>query len=190
MKSTNENISYQEITEQNIILATSIELEIFPSMCSYLSYKNSLKKDSDTYYIVYYKGEICGITGLYIDERIKEENTIWMGWYGILSKFRKMGIGKQILLDTFEEARNRGYSTIRLYTASAICKDALFLYDKFMDLGEDYTLEEIELQRKVYSKSLSSQKPTAWNNKFLYLCDNTKEENEALKIFNDLKDKS
>lgn len=186
MKSENEDISYSLITEENIIEATDLELTIFPEICAYLSYKNSLENDND-YYIVYYKDEICGITGLYSDSRLKEPDTIWMGWYGILPKFRKRGLGKQILTDTIAEARYRGYKTLRLYTSVTLCEDAQPLYDKVLDLGEDYLLEERELRRRVYSKSLSDDKVTPWGDRNLFLDENRREEDEALKIFNNLK---
>ena len=52
-----------------------------------------------------------------------------------------------------------------------------------MDLGENYTVEEKDLKRKVYSKSLNGKPVKPWKNKFLYLEENHKEEEQANKFY-------
>lgn len=182
MNSVNEEIKYAEITLENIVHATQTEMRIFPDMCGFLSYYNAFKKGAP-YYLVRYRGQTAGITGLYEDDRLGEKNTVWLGWYGLLPEFRGLGLGRTVLCDTIAEAKRRGYDTFRLYTSVKRCSAACALYDKVMDAGEDYTLEEPELMRRVYSKSLTDKKVEPWNDRYLYLTENHSEEQEALSRF-------
>lgn len=182
MESSNARIKYVEITMQNILLATQTEMEIFPGACGYLSYYNAINR-GEPYFLVYFDGEVVGVTGLYREERLGEKNTCWLGWYGLLPKYRNMGLGKTVLLDSIEEAKKRGYDTFRLYTSVLHCPEACILYDKVMDIGEDYTLEESEVQRRVYSKSLTDNKVVPWNNRYLYLTANHNEESDAFTLY-------
>lgn len=182
MKSINDKLRYVEIVESNILFATQIEMTIFPGMCGYLSYRKAYEK-GEPYFLVYFNNNAIGITGLYQEERLGEKNTVWLGWYGILPEYRKLGLGKTILLDSIEEAKKRGFDTFRLYTSVKNCPVACKLYDKVMDIGEDYTLEETEMLRKVYSKSLTNKKVVNWNNRYLYLTENHAEEDSAFSLF-------
>ena len=182
MESSNAKLKYVEVTMQNILLATQIEMEIFPNQCGYLSYYKAIQ-NGEPYFLAYLDDNAIGITGLYKEERLGEANTCWLGWYGLLPQYRKLGLSKTILLDSIEEAKKRGYDTFRLYTSARNCPDACILYDKVMDIGEDYTLEEPEVQRRVYYKSLTDNKVTPWNNRYLYLTENHGEEIDALTLY-------
>lgn len=183
MNSKNELIKYVEITEENIMLATQIELSIFPKSCGYISFERAYKK-GDPYFLVYYDGKAIGTTGLYEDEKISSRGTVWLGWFGILPEYRGKGLGKRVLSDTIAEAAARGYSVFRLYTSAVSCATACKLYDAVMDFGEFYTREEPELMRKVYTKSLDGNSAEKWNNRNLMLGYNRGEEDEALKKYN------
>lgn len=176
------NLNYKEITEENILFATHLEMQIFPSSCGYFSYLKAYENGAP-YFLAYLNNEAFGITGLYEEERLGEKGTVWLGWYGILKNYRGRGLGKAILLDTIKEAENRKYETLRLYTSEKLCPEACILYDKVMDLGENYTVEEKDLKRKVYSKSLNGKPVKPWENKFLYLEENHKEEEQANKFY-------
>ncbi len=182
MQSGDKRLRYAEIVSGNIIFATGIEMRIFPDMCGYLSYKRAYENGTP-YFIAYLGDKAIGITGLYCEERLGEENTVWLGWYGVLPEYRGQGFGKQILLDSIAEAKKRNFDTFRLYTSVKNCAEACKLYDKVMDIGEDYTLEEPEMLRRVYSKSLTDKKIIPWNNRYLYLTENHGEEETALSVY-------
>lgn len=178
---SDRNFIYVPVTAENIVLATQIELTIFPGMCAYLSYAKAL--DTDGYFIVFKDGEAIGITGLYTDESLCEEGTVWLGWYGLLPPYRKQGLGRAILCDTIEHARKAGYETFRLYTSETLCPDACKLYDEVMDFGEAYTREETAFKRKVYSKALGGKAVVPWNNRPLHLDKAHEEETRALSLY-------
>ena len=182
MKSQNVRVGYVEVTEKNIMLATGIQMTLFPKSCGYLSFKKAYEK-GDPYFLVYYGGVPIGTTGIYEDAKITPPDTAWLGWYGILPEYRGKGLGKQVLADTIAEAARRGYSTFRLYTSAISCAVACKLYDKLMDVGEFYTAEEPELMRKVYSKSLDGRPVEKWNGRNLKLGENRDEEGRALEIY-------
>ena len=177
-----KNLRFEEITPENINLATKIELEFFPDMCAYCSYEDSFK-NNNRYWIVYDENEIVGITGIYENAGLGEPNTCWMGWFGVLPEKRQCGYGKAILKKTIEIAKEMKYDTFRLYTSKILCPEAIFFYDKLMDFGEDYTLEELELQRRVYTKSLTDKPATKWKNKKLNLDYEKKREEKGMKKY-------
>ncbi len=157
-------MKFELITKDNLLLATEIQLKIFNNVkcCAYLHYLNSFicKKD---YYIVYEKGEPIGITGLYVDEFTQEEGVVWLGWFGILPEFRKKGYGQKILEETILLAKDNGFSILRLYTEKENLS-ACRLYNKIMDICEDYTKESV-VGCIVYSKALNNEKVKSFNNK-------------------------
>ena len=118
---------YELIDNNNLILATRVHLEIFPNECAYSCFKKSIEDNhvNYRYYLVYKDTVIIGITGLYIDDRCKDN--IWLGWYGVLKEYRLHGFGKQIFIDTLEMAEKWGkekkIDTFRLYTSFDDNKD-------------------------------------------------------------------
>ena len=124
---------FELIDKNNIMLATKTQLEIFKSNseCAYLHYLNSFVSQKD-YFLVYDKGNIVGITGLYIDEFTQEDGVVWLGWFGVVPEYRNMGYGRRILEKTIELAKKRKKKILRLYT-SADNERAHGLYNKVMD---------------------------------------------------------
>lgn len=182
----NNNVSqftYVEITSENLLLATEIQLRIFPEDCAYLHYKSAIDRNSELekYYLVYSNNEIIGITGLYSNEDIYETRSIWLGWFGILPQYRRNGYGERILFDTIEMAKNLckefayPIKYFRLYTSERENKEAQFLYQKVMDLSEYYINEQdinYDNHCVIFSKNLFEDTDCSiepWDNKFLDL---------------------
>ena len=135
---------YELIDKNNLILATRVQLEIFPKEIAYYSYKLSIEDNHEhyKYYLVYKDNVIIGITGIYTHCNYEDES-IWLGWYGILEEYRLHGFGTEVLIDTFkmaqEEAKkNSKIKYFRLYTSSRDNAIAQILYRKFMTISEQY----------------------------------------------------
>ena len=132
------------------------------------------------YKIVYLEDEPIGITGIYSYKEYP--NDAWLGWFGILSKFRNRGYGKIVLEKSIELAKSKGYKTFRLYT-DEYAVEAHKLYEKIGMIKESYSRDDDKDEYfiadiYIYSKSLNDEKLELWNNKFLGL----KEQGER-KIF-------
>lgn len=187
-------MKYELIDNNNLILATRVHLEIFPHECAYSCFKKSIEDNHNNYkyYLVYKDTVIIGVTGLYID--YKYDDTIWLGWYGVLEEYRLHGFGKQIFLDTLEMAKEwgkeRNIDTFRLYTSFDDNKIAQIIYKNYMDISEKYNnQDDINYNNTclIYSKSLVSDKDVLlWNNQNINLKDGEKMIDDGLKQFIEL----
>lgn len=165
------------IDENNLNMALEIQLQIFPKESALKEYKDIImrKQEYQKNYIVYDNDKLVGITGLYTNEPLEETNSIWLGWFGVLKQYRKKGYGIKILKETMEIAKDLSkkypIKYFRLYTSSKDNPESLFLYDKVMDIKEEYNNEEDFNYNNtciIYSKALSDQiKIPYWNNRNL-----------------------
>lgn len=142
----------------NILAALDKELFIKTSGINY-------GNDYARYYIGYENGKQIGITGIYH----YQEDEAWLAWFGILPHYRKLGYGKKLLEKTMELAKKQNYKTMRLYTDKIDNATAIILYEKLGFIGEKYTAEELPFDCRIYSKSLTDDKITLWNNRNLNL---------------------
>lgn len=76
-------------------------------------------------------GVVVGITGLYT-EKIESSEIVWLGWYSVHPLHRGKGYGREILQWTIDEAKHRGFRTMRLYTGDDKDEEtAQIVYEKF-----------------------------------------------------------
>jgi len=179
---------YELIDKNNLILATRVQLEIFPKESAYYCYKKSIEDNHKhlKYYLVYKENVIVGITGLYISNDCND--SVWLGWYGVLENYRLHGFGKQILLDTIGLAKewskqDNNIKFLRLYTSERDNSVAQILYKKQMDIVERYNNpNDVNYDNTclIYSKSLYDDiEVSKWDNKFL----NLKESDELIESY-------
>ena len=172
-------MKYVLIDKNNLILATRVQLEIFPKEIAFTCYKKSIEDNHEhyKYYLVYKNDIVIGITGLYTENNF-EDNSIWIGWYGVLEEYRLHGFGEEILKDTINMAKkwsveNNKIKYIRLYTSFKHNKIAQILYEQYMDLKEKYNNKnDINYDNTclVYTKKINNiDKLEYWNNRFLNL---------------------
>ena len=166
-------LEYELINENNINLATSIQHTIFPDECAYEHYKYSIDTNykSNIYYIIKLNKIPVGVIGLYINDEIDEES-IWLGWFGVLPEFRSKGIGRRSILDIIEKAKKYKRKYFRLYTNDDGDSTARPLYRSVMQMCERYNNSNdynYNGNCYIYSYSLCSEKVKAWNDKFINL---------------------
>ena len=121
--------------------------------------------DHVRYYLAKKDDKIVGITGIYYYDL----NSAWIAWYGILKKYRKQGLGRELLRSTTNLAASMGFKCIRLYTDFIDYQNAIHLYEKEGFVGEKYTSEKLAYDCRIYSKSLTDDNIQLWNNKNLNL---------------------
>lgn len=175
-------IKFKKIVEENLELACKIQNEIFPEEDARQNFIEQINKDpypkEMDYYIVYNGDVPVGVTGIYSYHEYPE--TAWLGWFGILEKYRNNGLGGTTLDKTIELAQKKGYTDFRLYT-DEFAKDVHRLYES-RGLGKElYDNSDdkdnfIDAKIFIYSKSLDNKPVKKWDNKILGLKEQSNEE--------------
>lgn len=187
-------LTYDLINEENIKLASSIQGIIFPgeSAMSHYEYSIATNYKNCAYYIVKWDNIPVGITGIYTmnmyNDNIENDDSVWLGWYGILPEFRSKGIGRQTLLDTMEKSKNYKRKYFRLYTNDTEDAPARPLYQSIMQKHELYQNEKdytYDGNCAIYSYNLNGGKPEMWNNRYAYLKQDIEMEEKANQKLND-----
>lgn len=175
------DLRFALVTFDNVKKAVEVQKTIFPHEDGTLNLLASLDRklfiditgieyldDNAKYYLAFWGNEPVGITGLYcyLNEYPRDA---WIAWYGVKSQYRKKGFGREILHWTICKAREEGYKNIRLYTDSKENIEAIKLYEKLGFVGEKYRRETLAYDCYIYSKSLSGVEVEPWNDKMLYL---------------------
>lgn len=165
-------LNYVPVTLKNLDLAYKIQKEQWPYDPDYQDlYDKAINTTDDNIEFLVYENDILiGITGVDVYQKYKD--SIWLDWFTILAQFRGRGLGKKVLLDTIDYCKTlKKYKNFRIDTTYYEDKIAIILYDKVMDLKEDYTVEDTDEKKYeylIYTKGLNS-KAKLWNNKYLGL---------------------
>ncbi|MBR5027443.1 GNAT family N-acetyltransferase [Candidatus Saccharibacteria bacterium] len=179
----NDEIRFERITKDNLEIACKVQNEIFPEEDGRQNFvdmveQNPYRKELD-YYIVYLGEAPIGVTGIYSYHEYPDD--AWMGWFGVLEKYRGRGLGGEILDRTIDLAREKGYKNFRLYT-DEFAKDAHRLYESRGMVKEIYDRpddrdEYFDAEVYIYSINLAGEKVEPWNNRFLGLKEQGEKEN-------------
>ncbi len=166
------NLEYVKINLNNLEKAYEIQRQEWPDDPDYkdLYDKAINSKDDNVEFLVYEGKKLIGITGVDVFDNFKD--SIWLNWFTILPKFRRKGYGEKVLLDTIEYCKNLNrYNNFRIDTTYYKDRPALFLYDKVMELKEEYIIEDTIDHKNnflIYTIGLNG-KAELWNNKYLGL---------------------
>lgn len=166
----------EAINKNNIDYAITIQKIIFPEYSGRNNYIRSLDSDSNSIFFLLYDDDLCvGITGLYFYK--DDMDNAWLGFFGILEKYRKKRYGKNALKLTEEYAKMMGYKFIRLFTDKEDNEYAIKFYEMNGYTFEDYNchLEALrdEFNVVIGSKSLCELEVDKWNNRFLNITKQT-----------------
>ena len=156
----------KQIDNTNIDTAVKIQNTIFPEYSARINYEESISKiNNATYYLVIEEDSIIGITGIYSTD---SEN-VWLGWFGVLEKYRRRGYGSKIINKFEEIAKEQGFKYVRLYTDKYDNDIAINFYKANGYIEEDYLCEDDPDSKKypilIFSKSLYNKSLPLWNNK-------------------------
>lgn len=175
------NLKFIVVDFHNVKDAIELQKEIFPNEDGTLNLLASIDRDlfmnitgvyyiddKVKYYLVYYDGKLVGITGLYSYVN-KWPKDAWIAWYGVLPKYRRVGIGSDILNWTIGKAKELRYENIRLYTDIKENEIATKLYKKSGFIEEKYTIEDLGFDSYIYSRNLMGKELELWNNRNLEL---------------------
>lgn len=130
-------ISFEWLNQNNFSECFAIRQNLFDYDFVGNIYERIIKKkDIDKYFKIDYaiikneKNESIGTIGYYISKEFPDR--CWIGWYGILSDFRGMGYGDQIMIAYInyikENVKEAKY--LNVYTDFDDCKAAVHGYTK------------------------------------------------------------
>lgn len=181
-KAEKENLKYklkfEPINEKNLKTAGLVQYTIFKDSyeLGYVVYADEVKNRDKPFpidFLAYYRGKPVGVIGLIEVEPFTDD--IWINWFGVLPKYRKHGFGTQMLSFVLGYAKRCGKKKVRLFTYSTWNSKALGIYNRTMQLVEDYSHPEdnqylIENGKpKIYSIDLTGKKVNKWDNRFIDL---------------------
>lgn len=172
-------LKFVPLNKRNLKTASLVQYEIFNEShsCGYLDYldevENRKKRLLPLDFLVYYKKKPVGVIGLYEIDGYPDD--IWLNWFGVLPKYRKLGFGTQMLLHVLQLSKSMGRKNFRLFTYAVWHYRAQGIYKRTMPLEELYTNKDDnqycikEGIPKIFSISLNGKTITKWKNKYIDL---------------------
>jgi GNAT superfamily N-acetyltransferase len=123
MNSYSNEIRIIPISKETLDEAISLIQKVFPHIpdqknaeWSFSDSLTNINSDKNYWVAVNNEGKFIGITGLYLD--LNDKSVAWLGWFGVHPSHRRHGIGSDLLVFTIDEAKRRGFSSLKLYTSS------------------------------------------------------------------------
>ena len=167
------NIKFEKMNEVNKSIMIEIKRQLFPESNSEEDYTFAEHNpEFSEYFLVYCDDMPCAITGWYDFDKRKVD--AFMGWYGVLPKFRNKGIGSKVFDETVKIVKAKNYPYFRLYTDVVVNKESVALYQKKGMIMEKYEADDAIGKNGnfvVFTLPLKN-KHEPWNNRLLNEDDN------------------
>ena len=165
-------MTLERITLRNIEYAIQIQEELFPGESGRINFEESLDESSGYEYFLLYEDSVCvGVIGLY--SYPEDQNSAWLGWFGIREGFRRKNLGTTALKAFEEMAAVRGYLFARLYTDALNNDVAIAFYKANGYVEEPYenSLDPACLKYKtvIFSKALTAEPLVFWQSRNIHL---------------------
>ena len=140
--------------------------------CDRATFEESMDESSGYEYFLLYENDACvGVIGIY--SYPEDQNSAWLGWFGIREDFRRKKLGTTALKAFEEMAAARGYLFARLYTDAVNNDVAIAFYQANGYVSEPYQNPQdpacMKYRTVIFSKSLTSRPLELWNNRSIHL---------------------
>ena len=189
-----QDINFVEVDKTNYKKAIEIQQELYPYEDGDIDILESVGKRPKhyaflRYFLIKSQNKFIGITGLYAYDTYPKD--AWLTWAGFLPKYDTPELNNLYLTFIKTFAKERGYTTLRVYTDEIADKVANEAYERFGMVKEEYTNEKNKFysvgKTLIYSISLTDDKTVRWNNKCLYLethedRNKNKDEDKTIKV--------
>lgn len=167
------NINFLKLKKENYDGVLNIKHTLFPESNSDEDYEKYFNKEiKSNYYLITSNGAPCATIGWYDFDNTN--TNAFVGWFGVLPKYQRNGIGKYALRYLINEVKSLGYDYLRVYTDKVVNFASTKLYDKEFDIVENYTYPDklgVTGNFVIYTKFLKNKKEK-WNNRPLNEDDN------------------
>ena len=165
-------VTLERITLRNIEYAIQIQEELFPGESGRTNFEESLDESSGYEYFLLYEDGVCvGVIGLY--SYPEDQNSAWLGWFGIREGFRRKNLGTTALKAFEEMAAARGYLFARLYTDALNNDVAIAFYKANGYVEEPYenALDPacVKYKTVIFSKALTVEPLVFWQSRNIHL---------------------
>jgi len=165
-------LKLERITADNLELAVSVQETLFPSESGRVNFEESVNGTTDYEYYLLYDNDTCaGVIGIYSVE--EDPDSAWLGWFGILSQFRRKHLGSEALKKFEQMAAAKHFRYARLYTDEEDNDTAIAFYKANGYTPEPYRNKEDELCLKyrmlIFSKTLRDEAVPLWNHRNIHL---------------------
>lgn len=162
-----------EINNDNLQIARDIQNEIFPTHDATQNYKDAINGVTGYKYYLIHETDIgyIGVTGLF--SLPADTESAWLGWFGILEKYRRHHYGS-IAMRLFEDqAKQLGFKYCRVYTDRDDNEVAINFYISNGYSFESYNNECdpscFDFPVLVGTKSICDKPIVLWNNRYMAL---------------------
>lgn len=182
-----KQLCFEEVTISNLNAALSVQKQIFPDEDATQNFMDAIygidhesEKDKPYYipncqphyhWIVKHDSNPVGIVGLY--SYLPYPGEAWLGWFGILPRYRGNGFARQAFEFWLDMSRKSGAKTARIYTSESDNAEAIRFYQKMgMEMEKYYNPDDVHEfmdSAVIFSKSLTDGPAQPWNNKYLFL---------------------
>lgn len=177
-----------KVTMANLPFARALQNAIFPpDEDAWANYLEAVKGISgNEYWILTEDGGPVGVSGIYVIDA--EPKCAWLGWFGILPEHRRKGLGSKAIALFEEQARKRGFTTVRLYTARDDNDAAKTFYRRNgyseEEYGCPYDAGALHEPLSIFSKNLDGSAPVPWGDKFLGIDEQLEKQRKAFTMSN------
>lgn len=169
-------LKHIKINKNNLEYAIEITKELFPNRDAKPYYEGAVSGENDYNFFLVYNGDDCvGLSGIYHVGADYENG--FLGFFGILPKYRRESLGSDALRLLDETARDLGFRTMRALVNKTLDDEGVIPFLK----ANGYSLEEYYNPRDkaslnhdyiIMSKSLFQEPINPWNNKNLHISEN------------------
>ena len=181
-----KGMTLERITKKNIDYVIQIQEELFPGESGRANFEESMDESSGYEYFLLYENDACvGVIGIY--SYSEDQNSAWLGWFGIREEFRRKKLGTTALKAFEEMAAARGYLFARLYTDAVNNDVAIAFYQANGYVSEPYQNPQdpacMKYRTVIFSKSLTSRSLEFWNNRSIHLTEQIAKQEKYSKGF-------
>lgn len=167
------SLEYIPVTTKNYKQAIKIQNKIFhehfPKEIKNSCYPSqNILYNYSKYWLVKHHNKTVGITGLYSFQQYPHD--VFLNWYGVVPSSRKHGFGKQIVLWTIEQARNKDFDIINIF--GIIYKNIDNERAKFKEMLEFVKREKEKIAIVMYDNKQLPQSPFLKNELMNLVIDN------------------
>lgn len=165
-------MEFINLNKDNISTAILIQNEIFPTHDASTNYKEAISKVTNYQYFLLHDAEcgFVGISGLYTLP--DDKKSAWLGWFGILEKYRRLHFGSQAMAIFEEKARKLGYKYCRIYTDRDDNDIAISFYQSHGYFFEEYQNDAdpacYDYPVLIGTKSISNEPSQPWGKKNMH----------------------